>query len=531
MVKDEKLQEYEYSKVSTHQNVAEKQEVPTHYGYGVRHIQLLILFLCLTVNFIGRSHMGVTVVSMTRSVKHDVVVDLNLTGNMNNTNTENVDDKNMTTAVEIYSNFTGNNNTTENYYKTFDWPKSTQEMVLSSFFVGYGIMTIPMGLVVQRWGGKIPMQIALSVNGVVSILTPWLVNWGGWKAVCACRIAQGLSQAGIFPSLQALCAKWVPVSERGALTSYVFTGSTSGTILAFQLSGYLSESRWGWPSTFWAVGLMFLGLFAILTIFVAASPSDHKTISEEEKIFIMGQVDNGNTKKHLKIPWRAMLCSRPVWGMLATQVGSGISNVLFYTQVPSYIHYITGVNVRSSGYLSSLPYVFSIFTSILFGWLSDFLTNRNIITIKTARIIFNSISQVGLAAAFICVTFTSSTAVAVACLIFSMGCHMGVHVGFMVNQIDLAPNFGGTLMMVGNMMTTVAIVLQPVLVSFVVTDVYNKAQWRIIFLSVAGMAILTNFIFIFLMSADLQPWNDSYQKDKGVEETGSKNVKEKEADQ
>ncbi|KAJ8731677.1 hypothetical protein PYW07_004841 [Mythimna separata] len=534
MGKDER--EYEYSKVPTQQIIAEKQQIPTHYGYGVRHIQLLICFLCLTVNFIGRGHMGVTVVSMTSPVKHLAESKSNFTEEVNYTNTEDIAER-IKIKEEIYVNFTGINNTfatallnpTENHHTTFDWSKSTQEMVLGAFFLGYCIMTIPMGLVVQRWGGKIPLQIALSINGVVSILSPWLIYWGGWKAVCACRIVQGLSQAGVYPSVQALLAKWVPVSERATLAGYVYAGSTSGTIIAFQLSGYLSESRWGWPSTFWAVGLICLGLFAILTIFGAASPSEHKTISEEEKTFIMGRVDDGNTKR-LKTPWKAIFCSRHWWGSLATHIGSGTSFVFFFTQVPSYIHYILGVNVRGSGFLSSLPYVVSFFTSMAFGLLSDFLTNRKIITVKTARRMFNSISQVGVAVALVCVTFTSNTVVAVLCLVFSMGCHMAVHVGWMVNHIDLAPNFGGTLMMMGNTMMNLSSVLLPVLVSYVVTDVYNQTQWRTIFLTVAGAAISTNAIFVILMSADLQPWNEGYQKDKFVK-AESNDQKEMEASQ
>ncbi|KAJ8731678.1 hypothetical protein PYW07_004842 [Mythimna separata] len=487
MGKDEKLREHEYSEVPTEPIVAETQEIPTRYGYGVRHIQLLIFFLCVTVNFIGRAHMGVTVVSMTSPMKHLAVVDSNLTGETNYTNSENVVEQNVT-VEDIYGNFTG-----------------------------YCLMTIPMGLVVQRWGGKIPMQIALFVNGLVSVLTPWLVDWGGWKAVCVCRVAQGLSQAGVYPCLQSLLAKWVPLSERGTLASYVYTGSTSGTILAFQLSGYLSESKWGWPSTFWAVGLIFLGLFAILTIFGAASPSDHKTISEEEKTFIMGRVDDGNTKR-LQTPWKAILTSRAMWACLATHIGSGITFVFFFTQVPSYIHYILGVNVRGSGFLSSLPYVVSFFTSISFGLISDFLTNRKILTVKTARRMFNSISQVGVALALLCVTFTSSIVVAVVCLVVAMGCHMAVHVGWFVNHIDLAPNFGGTLMMIGNSMMNIGSVLLPVLVSYVVTDVYNQTQWRTMFLTMAGVCITTNALFVIFMSADQQPWNEGYQKDQCVEE-------------
>ncbi|KAJ8721778.1 hypothetical protein PYW08_004180 [Mythimna loreyi] len=533
MVNDEKLQEYEYSKVPTQPVSAEKQEIPTHYGYGVRHIQLLICWLCLTLN-LATGHMGVTVVSMTSPIKHLAVIDSKFIEKSNYTNAEDVADQNVT-VEDIYGNFTDMNDTfgaalgnaTENYHTTFEWPKSTQEMVLGSFFLGYCIMSLPMGLAVQRWGGKIPMQIALSINGIASILTPWLIDWGGWKSVCVCRIAQGLSQAGIFPSMQALLAKWVPVTERGSLTSYVYTGATTGTIVAFQLSGFLSESKWGWPSTFWAIGLICLGVFAILTIFGAESPSDHKTISEEEKTYIMGRIDYGKTKR-LKIPWKAMLCSKPVWAVLATHVGSGSSFVFFFTQVPSYIHYILGIQVRASGFLSSLPYVVSFFTSIIFGLVSDFLTNRKIVRVKTARRIFNSISQFGVALALICVTFTSSTVVAVSCLVFSMACHMAMNVGWIVNHIDLAPNFGGTLMTMGNTITNFCSVLQPVLVSYVITDVYNQTQWRTLFLTMAGVAMSTNALFVVLMSADLQPWNDGYQKDKSVENVQTKDEKEKE---
>uniref|UniRef100_A0A2A4JIZ6 Major facilitator superfamily (MFS) profile domain-containing protein n=1 Tax=Heliothis virescens TaxID=7102 RepID=A0A2A4JIZ6_HELVI len=505
---EEKIPEYEYSKVPTKPMIAESLEKPTAYGYGVRHVQLLICLLSLTVNFIARGHMGVTVVAMTSPRDH--VVDINYVDN--NTGVQNeenymLNDINNVTTNNISIDRVIPMDSIDQPYKTFDWPKSTQEMVLGSFFLGYCIMTFPMGLVVQRWGGKIPLQIALFFNGVISILTPWLINWGGWKAVCACRIVQGLSQAGVYPSIQTLLAKWVPASERASLTSYVHTGSIVGTVLAFQLSGFLSESKWGWPSAFWVVGLICLFLFAILTVFGAASPAVHKTISDEEKNYILGRIDDGKVRR-LKTPWKAIICSRPMWGTLATHVGSGTSFVFFFTQVPSYIHYILGVNVRSSGLLSSLPYIVSFFTSVSFGTLSDFLTNRNIISVRNARRIFNSISQVGVAVSLICAAFATSTVVGVLCLVCSMGCQMAMHVGWMVNHIDLAPNFSGTLMMMGNALMNVCNVLLPVLVSYVVTDVKNQIQWRIMFFTVAALTLTTNALFVLLMSAETQPWND-----------------------
>lgn len=47
-------------------------------------------------------------------------------------------------------------------------------MILFSFFVGYTSMTFPMGIIAQKYGGKLPILVALAVNGVVSLLTPWI---------------------------------------------------------------------------------------------------------------------------------------------------------------------------------------------------------------------------------------------------------------------------------------------------------------------------------------------------------------------
>ncbi|XP_047030018.1 putative inorganic phosphate cotransporter [Helicoverpa zea] len=512
---EEKAPEYEYSKVPTKAMIAESPEKPPAYGYGVRHVQLLICLLSLTVNFIARGHLGVTVVAMTSPRDHALVLDTNTSTNY----VENI------TISNVSINGVPSMDSTEDPFKRFDWPKSTQEMVLGAFFLGYCIMTFPMGIVAQRWGGKIPLQIALFFNGVISLLTPWLTNWGGWKAVCACRIIQGLSQAGVYPSIQTLLAKWVPVSERASLTSYVYTGSIVGTVLSFQLSGFLSESKWGWPSAFWVVGLICLISFALLTVFGSASPAVHKTISDEEKNFILGRIDDGKVRR-LKTPWKAILRSKPLWGTLATHVGSGTSFVFFFTQVPSYIHYILGVDVRSSGLLSSLPYIVSFFTNITFGTLSDFMTNRNIISVRNARRIFNSISQVGVAISLICAAFTTSTVVGVLCLVCSMGCHMAMHVGWMVNHIDLAPNFSGTLMSIGNTLMNILNVLLPVLVSYVVTDMKNQIQWRIMFFTVAALTLTTNALFLVLMSADTQPWNDVDECDTSLEDAEIKQKKE-----
>lgn len=60
--------------------------------------------------------------------------------------------------------------------------------------------------------------------------------------------------------------------------------------MAFQLAGILGFSQFGWPSTFWALGVGCFIVFILITVFGATTPLEHKFISEAEKKFIMGKL-------------------------------------------------------------------------------------------------------------------------------------------------------------------------------------------------------------------------------------------------
>ncbi|XP_073956251.1 putative inorganic phosphate cotransporter isoform X2 [Choristoneura fumiferana] len=364
----------------------------------------------------------------------------------------------------------------------------------------------PMGLVVQRLGGKIPIQIGLLVNGIISIVTPTVAVWGGWKAVCACRVLQGVSQSGLYPSVHTILAKWVPINERATLVGYVYTGTTLGTVIAFQLSGLLASSAAGWPSTFWVVGVTCLVAFAMVTLFSAATPSDHKTISEEEKKYIMGAA--GSSKTRAKTPWKQIFSSKHVWATLVTHFFCGTCFVFLFTQIPTYMHYILGFNIKSSGFLSSLPYIGSFFFCIAYGVLSDYCVNRGYVTLKTTRIVCNTLGQAAPAVCLIAVSYTDNITLAVILIVAAVSLYAGVHSGWMVNYIDMSPNFSGSLMAVGNTGCGAGVLLLPVLVSNIVTELTNRSQWRIVMIVMAGSIFFSNLFYICFMSTDKQVWDE-----------------------
>lgn len=50
---------------------------------------------------------------------------------------------------------------------------------------------------------------------------------GGWRLVCTCRVLQGLTQAFIYPSTHHLVSQWMPLQEKGILTTIVYAGQYS----------------------------------------------------------------------------------------------------------------------------------------------------------------------------------------------------------------------------------------------------------------------------------------------------------------
>ncbi|KOB52025.1 Sodium-dependent phosphate transporter, partial [Operophtera brumata] len=153
----------------------------------------------------------------------------------------------------------------------YEWDKKTQGLILSSFFWGYMAMQIPAGLLAKKYGGKLILLVALLTSG------------GGWPCVCVCRVVMGLTQACLFPASHTLLGRWLPASERTALTGLVYGGSHIGTIISMPVSGVLAETALGWKTIFYSIsGLMFLTA-ALWYWFAASSPAEHRMMSVQER--------------------------------------------------------------------------------------------------------------------------------------------------------------------------------------------------------------------------------------------------------
>ena len=108
---------------------------------------------------------------------------------------------------------------------------------------------------------------------------------------------------------------------------------------------------------------------------------------------------------------------------------------------------------------------------------------------------------------------------AIVCLIVSVGFNGASYSGFEVNQIELSPNYAGTLMGIGNMFGNMCGFIAPYVAGVIVNDNQTLEGWRNVFLISSGVYILCNAIFALFGSTKVEEWNNYWEHAQGCVET------------
>jgi MFS family permease len=81
----------------------------------------------------------------------------------------------------------------------FNWSEVEQSVILSSFFWGYLVFQVPGGRVAEVVGAKRVFGGAVLINGVLSLLLPFLARTH-WILLLVTRALQGLAQVRYMQS-------------------------------------------------------------------------------------------------------------------------------------------------------------------------------------------------------------------------------------------------------------------------------------------------------------------------------------------
>lgn len=233
----------------------------------------------------------------------------------------------------------------------------------SAFFWTYGLLQLPAGSLVDRFGPKWPLAGGFLLWCLFSAACG-LAN--GFAALLGFRMLLGLCEAVVTPAGLRWIRDHMEESRRGTATGIFFSGSKWGPAVAAPIGTWLIK-QYGWRSMFIDQGLFVL-VWLIPWLLFASSGRPAATKYEAKAPQSEG--------KQLAAPFRLLLHSRLMWGAL---IGTFSYNYfVFYalTWLPSYFVEQRHLSLRSSGFYSGFSYGGMAAVAIFGGFAADWCIQR-----------------------------------------------------------------------------------------------------------------------------------------------------------
>ncbi|KAL4720023.1 hypothetical protein ACJJTC_008707 [Scirpophaga incertulas] len=442
---------------------------------GLRHVQVFFLFFAMMLSYMFRVNMSMAIVAMTDSSDENGVI-------------------------------------------------------LSSFMWGYIVMQFPGGELVNKFGAKSLVIMSNIVNSVMSIAIPIAAKLGGWKLVLACRIIQGVAQGTLIlvPCMHSFISKWAPLEERSRLGTFVYSGVQLGTAIQNIVSGYIIHNL-GWPAVFYVNGIVGVVWVVLFAIFGANSPQESKWISKDEKLYIQTSLNEIGGGKKLKTPWKKIWSSMAFISLILANCGQSWGLWTMVTLIPSYLNQVQGVDIKTNGIMSAIPYLGKFLMSFFFGYGADLVIKKKWFNVTTTRKICNSIGFFVPGLGLIGLSYAPSDPIlAVILLTVAVAPNAGHLSGFLLGHIDMAPNFAGSMSGITNGFANTLSIFAPLAAGFILQDKTDPNDWQKVFYLSSGVYIASNIFYIIFGDSSRQSWNDPEIEDKDAE--AHRKTKEKKAD-
>lgn len=434
-----------------------------HRGVGVRHLQAALAFGGVAVPYILRLNLSVAVVGMETSTQ----------------------DK-----VEL-----GN---------------KEKALVLSSLLWGYGFLQVPSGAWGRRGYAVLLFALANFIPGLLTIIIPYAAMNFGYIGICVLRFLVGLFQGSVYPNLNNLMANWLIPSERDAIMCVVQSGALVGCLLSTFSSGYIGY-YFGWPSIFYVSGLV--GVIWGITHYVlgAEDPDSCKRLSDGERAY-MQQCFRAENKevndKKSEVPWKEIFTSVPFITLCLTAWSSAWCEWTMMTLIPTYINGVLGFELDDNGLITGVSYLCSCLTMALISFTSWIITNKTNIPDSFMRPFWNSLGLYGVAAVLLVLAYAPlNVPMAVTLVIVETSICGASNLGYLVNSLDLSPNYAGVLFSIVNTIGNISAILGPLVSTYLIEDESNLYQWRLVFSISAGLSFFGNTVFIIWGSTKKQPWD------------------------
>ncbi len=255
--------------------------------------------------------------------------------------------------------------------------------LLSSFLWMYILCLLPVGLLVDRFGGKAVNAAGIGLWSAATVATGFTT---GFLSMAVTRVLMGMGESTSWPACNRVIREWFPASERGFANAVFGAGAAAGPAIgAVLVSAIVSWFNWR-MGFFVAGGIGFIWLAAWLLTFDRPERVRWLHAAERNKILTERDGETKPAAEHAASPLWHLLTLRSVWGLFLTQGCEVYGGYMLLTWLPSYLQTAKGLSVLNAGMLTAVPFGAATVMAVVLGRVSDKLLSREAVHAGRRRI-------------------------------------------------------------------------------------------------------------------------------------------------
>ncbi|MGF1636126.1 MAG: MFS transporter [Cyclobacteriaceae bacterium] len=223
--------------------------------------------------------------------------------------------------------------------------------VMSIFALGYALAQTPSGILADKFGARVVLSAVVSFWSLFTALTGLAWNY---ISLFVCRFLFGIGEAGAFPGMARASFSWIPIQERGIVTGINFSGSRLGAAFSLPVIAWLIAVV-GWRMSFIILGLIGFGWAIAWYLWFRDSPETHKSISDEEKEFIIKNRQQSGPVTSENLTLNILASSKNMWLAIGQYFASNFTFFFCLTWMFSHIRDTYNLELVEAGFYSSVP--------------------------------------------------------------------------------------------------------------------------------------------------------------------------------
>jgi ACS family D-galactonate transporter-like MFS transporter len=245
------------------------------------------------------------------------------------------------------------------FVRHFDLSDTGRGWVNAAFFWSYGLIQIPMGWVVDRYGVKTPYTLCFILWCVATALTGMMSAFVGLMIM---RVIVGAAEAVVMPASYRWIRNNFKEGQNGTAVGIFAMGNKFGPAIGAPVAAWLIVHH-SWQAMFIITGLIGL-VWLVPWMFLVKSDLPKKSEMPEIR------------RRASAVSFRTIIVSPLIWGTMIVNFCYGYFTFYCMSWMPAYLVEERGLSLKESSLYTFFSFAGIAIVAAIAGWAADRIIAR-----------------------------------------------------------------------------------------------------------------------------------------------------------